>query len=199
MSGRSGRRRVLGALGGALVLGGASGEREAHAQSPVSAEENLRELELRRAESLLLHRKVDLSGLRPVVNGRLGSAPPPVARLLLVHIWAVECRPCVEELPILRRITDSLRDMPQVTPVLVCETLELLRLQQFLSEHRADLPRVELYQSTDEKLRRSLQNRAQPTTLLLDALYVVRQAFLGSLKQRRSEFADAIMRLARSV
>jgi hypothetical protein len=188
---------------GPLVLGETvliEGRHETTAHAAPVTEELLRELDTRRAESLLLHRKVDLTGLRLLHEGQLvnGSAPP-VSRLLILNIWAVECRPCVEEFPILRRIADSLHDMPQVKFVLVTETLDAVRLQRFFSEHRGDLPRVEQYQSTDDKLRGSLQNRSQPVTLLLDALGVVRQAFLGTLRQRRSEFADAILRLSRSV
>lgn len=188
------------ALGVGALLVGRSGSPIANAQSLAGNDEALRELELRRKESELLHRKVDLGGLRLLRDGRLvNSDAPPVARLLLLHIWAVECRPCVEEFPILRRITDSLRDLPQVTPILVCETRELAAMRSFLETHRGDMPRVDHYQSIDDRLRRSLQNRAQPATLLLDALGVVRQGFLGSLKLRRSEFADSIVRLSRSI
>jgi hypothetical protein len=185
-------------VGGGLISSGPL--RSAHAQWATGNDEQSRELELRRSESLLLHRKIDLGGLRLLRDGRLvNSETLPVARLLLVHIWAVECRPCVEEFPILRRITDSLRELPQVTTILVCETRELQQIRGFLDSHRGDMPRVDHYQSLDDRLRRSLQNRAQPTTLLLDTLHVVRQAFLGSLKQRRSEFADAISRLSRTI
>jgi len=168
--------------------------------APVPGDEPLRELELRRKESELLHRKLDLGGLRLLREGRLlNSDQPPVARLLLLHIWAVECRPCVEEFPFLRRITDSLHDLPHVTTVTVCETVAFDQMRSFIDSHRGDMPRVDHYQSIDDRLRRSLQNRAQPATLLLDALGVVRQGFLGSLLQRRSEFADSIVRLSRRV
>ena len=112
---------------------------------------------------------------------------------------AVECRPCVEEFPILRRITDSLRELPRITTIMVCETRELAQIRGFIDAHRGDIPRVDHYQSIDDRLRRSLQNRSQPATLMLDALGAIRQAFLGSLKLRRTEFADAISRLARAV
>ncbi|HNN95328.1 MAG TPA: TlpA disulfide reductase family protein, partial [Pseudomonadota bacterium] len=118
---------------------------------------------------------------------------------LIVHIWAVECPPCIEELPILRRIAESLGRMNQVKIVLVSETTDLATLNRFINAHQNDMPRVEQYQSIDERLRSSLQNNAQPTTLLVDALGVVRQAFLGSLKHRRSEFVDAISRMSRAL
>jgi len=197
------RRAFLFGLGGAAAAGPLplfDEMRPAAGQAAPPADELQRELSLRRDEGLLLHRKVDLGGLRLFRSGRiLNMDSPPVARLLVLHLWAVECRPCVEEFPLLRRITEALANLPHVSVALVCETADLAHIQSFLDDHRGDLPRAVHYQSTDERLRRSLQNRAQPATLLLDALSVVRQAFLGSLKQRRSEFADAIQRLARSV
>ncbi len=195
------RRALLGGMACAAGWLGAKLPKPAQAEPLFAPSELMREVELYRAENILLHRKVDLRGLRRLRDGRPvpGDTPPPLARLLLVHLWAVECHPCVEEFPILRRITDSLYDLPQLKAVLVTETLDESALQLFFTTHRSDLPRVEHYQSSDDRLRRSLQNRTQPLTLFLDALGIVRQAFLGSLKQRRSEFADALLRLSRSI
>jgi thiol-disulfide isomerase/thioredoxin len=167
--------------------------------APAVVEDPSRELLLRRQEAALLHRKVDLSGVRLLRAGQAINVQPPVAHLLIVHIWAVECPPCIDELPILRRITESLSRMPQVKIVLISETRELPTLNRFLTDKAGDIPRVEQYQSLDERLRASLQNNTQPTTLFLDPLSVVRQAFLGSLKHRRSEFVDAISRMVRSL
>ena len=100
---------------------------------------------------------------------------------------------------ILRRIAESLGRMSQVKIVLISETTDLATLNRFINAHQNDMPRVEQYQSIDERLRGSQQNNSQPTTLLVDALGVVRQAFLGSLKHRRSEFVDAISRMSRAL
>lgn len=158
------------------------------------------ELELRRAESLLLHRQVDVEGLRRVKDGKFSVETPQPARLTILHVWAVECKPCVEEFPLVRKLADSLESDPQLRFVMVTETTDSAVLLDFLAKHRGELPlRAPQYQSTDERLRKSLQNRSQPVTLLLDARMVVRQAFLGSLRQRRSELAEAIARLSRSL
>lgn len=158
------------------------------------------ELELRRAESLLLHRQVDLEGLRRLKDGKFSVEIPQPARLTILHVWAVECRPCIEELPLVRKLADSLEQDPQLRFVMVTETTDTKVLLDFLAQSRGELPRsAPQYQSTDERLRKSLQNRSQPVTLLLDARMVVRQAFLGSLKLRRSELAEAIQRLSRSL
>lgn len=202
------RRLVLGWLGSSAVMSAASAQTAGPLRPGVAAggvaaaggtDEALRELAVRRQEAALLHRRVDLRGARLLRAGQAIDVQPPVAHLLIVHIWAVECPPCIEELPILRRIAESLGRMPQVKIVLVSETIDLPTLNRFINAHQADMPRVEQYQSIDERLRSSLQNNAQPTTLLVDALGVVRQAFLGSLKHRRSEFVDAISRMTRAL
>ncbi len=154
---------------------------------------------MRQQESQLLHRKVELAGLRKLEGGKVVAESPPVARVLIVHLWAVECRPCIEEFPVLRPIFDSLRPLTQVKAVLVSETADLVKLQAFLRDNRALLPNLAQYQSGDDRLRASLQNNAQPTTLLLDERGIVRQAFLGSIRHRRSELADAVRRLLKSM
>jgi thiol-disulfide isomerase/thioredoxin len=202
------RRLVLGWLGSSAVMSAALAQPAGGPRPGLGAggppgagtgEDPQRELAVRRQEVALLHRKVDLRGARLLRAGQAIDVQPPVAHLLIVHIWAVECPPCIEELPILRRIAESLGRMPQVKIVLVSETTDLSTLNRFIAAHQNDMPRVEQYQSIDDRLRSSLQNNAQPTTLLVDALGVVRQAFLGSLKHRRAEFVDAISRMSRTL
>ena len=184
-------------LGGGLLL--QSGLALAQSAAPSLPPAQTLELTMRQQESQLLHRKVELRGLRKLEGNGVVAEAPPVARVLIVHLWAVECRPCVEEFPVLRPILDSLRSLPQVKAVLVSETADLGKLQAFLRDNRALLPNLAQYQSGDDRLRASLQNNAQPTTLLLDERGVVRQAFLGSIRHRRSELADAVRRLLTSM
>lgn len=186
---------LLSGPGAAVAQGGAS-RGLAPAGSPAALQ--AQELTLRQQESQLLHRKVELAGLRRL-DGAKVVAETPVARVLIVHLWAVECRPCIEEFPVLRPILDSLRPLTQVKAVLVSETADLAKLQGFLRDNRALLPNLPQYQSGDDRLRASLQNSAQPTTLLLDERGIVRQAFLGSIRHRRSELADAVRRLLKSM
>lgn len=194
------RRRDLGRLLPAVALGALAAQgREAAAQPAPAIDALQSELRLRQGESLLLHRKVDLSGLRMIQGGQFVNHPLETARLTVVHVWAVECKPCVEELPLLRRMADSFRSSPQIKFVFVSETTDSAKLLAFLASHSAEMPRGDHFQITDGSLRASLQQNAQPTTLLLDPLGVVRQALLGSIKQRRSELADAIERLSRSL
>lgn len=168
------------------------------AQSPPVGLLPAQEVSLRRAEEALLHRKLDLRGLRRLSGDQFVPEAAPRARLLLVHIWAVECRPCIEEMPVLRRIFESLSTTSNVTPLLISETADLPKLLSFLQQNRATVPSVPQYQSTGEQLRASLQNYSQPTTLLVDERGIIREAFLGSLRTRRSELADALYRLIKA-
>ncbi len=83
--------------------------------------------------------------------------------------------------------------------MLISETLDTPKLQAFLRDNRSVVPQLPQYQVADDRLRASLQNHAQPATLLLDERGVVRQAFLGSIRHRRSELADAVQRLLKSL
>ena len=175
-------------------LGSGSGPTSADTAPPAPLE-----LAMRQQERQLLHRKVELRGLRRLEGTTVVAEPPPVARVLIVHLWAVECRPCIDEFPVLRPILDAMRTLPQVKAVLVSETADLGKLQAFLRDNRSIVPQLPQYQIGDERLRASLQNFAQPTTLLLDERGIVRQAFLGSIRHRRSELADAVQRLLKSM
>lgn len=154
----------------------------------------LEELRLRRQEESLLHRQVDLSTLqrwRPEAQRWQPQAPAP-APLLLVHVWAVECAPCVEEMPQVAKLLRA--QLGPVRPILISETLSDRALRDFLRAQAAALGDLEHYRAVDNRLRAALQNEMQPLTLLLDDRFVVRQAFIGVLTRRRSDLVEAIRR-----
>lgn len=158
------------------------------------------ELGARRTEATLLHRSIDLRGTRvwQARSRRWDERTPGAARLLVVHLWAVDCPPCVAEFPILRDITRAFqRTEPDVHFAYLSETLEEDRLLDFFKRHKAALPvaESEMYQLTDTRLRQALGTTQQPVTLLVDRNLVVRQAFVGSIAERRSELVEAIERL----
>lgn len=156
------------------------------------------ELEARRTEIKLLHRQLDLTGIR-VWDARskkwLPRAPAP-GRILVLNLWAVECPPCVAEFPILRDIARGFRKTETaVRFAFVSETKDEEKLLGFARTNRDKMPEAELYQVTDARLRSLLGTEKQPVTLLLDQNLVVRQAFVGSIVERRNEFVDSIERL----
>jgi len=167
---------------------------QVHAQTPIPEE-----LLLRRQEAQLLHRRMDLSTLRVLRKNEFVATEAPVARLLFVHLWAVECRPCLEELPTLRSFFEAQAKDPRLKLVIASETRDVPKLQEFLKQHRGYFPNGDLYQVIDDRLRSSLQNFAQPLTLLVDERGVVHHAFVGSLRSRRSELVDAVERYLKSL
>lgn len=152
-------------------------------------------LRLRRAEADLLHRRVDLKGLRRW-NGTAEwpAAMPQPGVLLVVHVWATTCKPCLRELPVLLRAMDAFVDTAEVRFALVSED-DPETLATCLGARPALQPRssaVIHYLNGGIQLRASLQNQMQPLTLLLDQDLVVRQALAGSLLERRAELVRSI-------
>jgi hypothetical protein len=85
---------------------------------------------------------------------------------------------------------------PAVRFLFVSETLEADKLTRFwCQDKKAQVPDLNPYQSTDERLRDALDTGKQPLTLLLDRDLVVREAFVGTLAPRAGELATAVTRL----
>lgn len=182
------RRATLGGLVG-LSFGGMSLKASAGAAN---------EDEVRRSERRLLHHPVLLDELTPLS----GAQPPksPAGSITVLHLWAVECKPCVEEMPALREMADSFGQRSDVRLLMASETEDDSALSRFLSEHRTTMPERGHYKlGQDSRLRSGLGVNNQPLTLLLDELLIIRQAFIGSLKNRREVFNSAIDRLSRGL
>ena len=114
---------------------------------------------------------------------------------LLVHLWAVECPPCIKEMPMLRGLLEQLSDQKRLRILFISETASRPDLERHLIANESTLPQVPQYQSTTAELRRALSVNQQPITLLLDSDLTVRQTFVGSLVGRREELLSAIDRL----
>lgn len=147
----------------------------------------------RLAEAQLLHRRLDLGGLRLVDN--MPVAALPQIPVLVVHLWALECKPCLGELPWLVRIARGYTSEPAVRFLFISESGDRERWLRHLRGLGIEGARLLLGQTEDERLRVALQDRTQPITLLVDGHRVVRQAFVGSLEHRRRELTLAIDRL----
>lgn len=183
-----------------LFLGGSLTCLLAHfGDNPQALAAPLGETELRSTEAELLHTKLDLGGVRRYVKDSRSWRPFQQyrAKLLVVHLWAVECTPCVEEMPMLRAMVRAWDDEPAVRFLIVAETLNENKLLEFwLSTAKDRVPAADLLQSTDSRIRDTVAIGTQPLTLLLDPELIIRQAFIGSLSARKFEFSRAIKRLA---
>lgn len=116
-------------------------------------------------------------------------------QIVLLHLWAVECKPCLAELKTLTPLLNGLRDDRRLNILFITETQDRQVLANFFRTNLAALPTVPQYQIDPTELRRALGTSAMPITLLLDADLTIRQTFLGPLHGRREELLDAIDRL----
>lgn len=128
------------------------------------------------------------------------SRHPQRGAVLLVNLWSIDCPPCVAELPMLDKMAATFgRSEADFKLAFVSETADERDLFQFLAQHKNLLAAgTPLYQVTTDDLRRSLGTSKRPITLLLDRHLIVRQAFVGSVVERRSEVVESIERLLRA-
>jgi hypothetical protein len=146
-------------------------------------------LPLADSEGALLHRQLDLGAVQSF-SRRLQSWQPlklPSARVYVVNLWGVSCRPCLDEFPVLRNMVRAWRSTPEVAFLFIADPpLESIasEVEHFWSKPPVALPDVDPCRSSDDRLRRALGSDVQPLTLLLDEQLVVRQAFVGAIGDR---------------
>lgn len=149
-------------------------------------------------EAALLHRRIDLGAVKQWDVGRnlwrpLGLAP---TKLVVVNLWSVHCKPCLEEMPLLRKIVQGWRGNRDVQFLFITDPphdTEEGELEDFWRHPSVELPDVQPCRSSDERMRAALKIGTQPITLLLDDQFVVRQAFVGNIGNRN--LAAAMERL----
>lgn len=160
------------------------------------------ESEARRIEANLLSRRLDLGGVRTwsQQQHKWLELASPHAALIVLHLWAVECKPCVAELPVLEGLVEGWRSHADAQFLLVSETESEDQLLEFWQHHRAaGSSALPLHQVGDERLRTALETGRQPLTLILDQSLVVRQAFVGSIAPRTTELTAGMLRLLETV
>ncbi len=149
------------------------------------------------SEASLLHRRINLDGVR-VFEAKTKRWQPyrkGSESLLILHLWAVECAPCIAEMPTLRNIVFGWRDEADLRFLFISETLDEKKLLEYWRSNAERVPAVALYQNTDNRIRDILETGKQPLTLLVDQDLVIRQAFIGTLSDRNHELAASMTRL----
>lgn len=153
-------------------------------------------------EAALLHRRLDLSSVKQW-NRASGSWQPLTvspAGVYIVNLWSIQCKPCIEEFPLLKNVFAGWKSKPEVQFFFVAdppgETSESETVA-FWQKSQGALPDADPCRAETEDLRRILEDGAEPITLLLDEQLVVRQAFIGGLGNR--PLARSIERLLRVV
>lgn len=191
------------ALGSPTVWGQPAGLREASIV-PYKAELALLHLPLdaTKLRELLLWDRRDANWRRPQPGERVPAET--AAPVLLVHLWADWCKPCRDEFPLLRDFAPALaaRYRGRVQFVYVAVGTGASELEAFLTANKGRMPEAPLFLDLSEKgISAPLRERSArgelslPITLLLDDQRVIRQAFIGSLVNRRAEVAESVERL----
>lgn len=175
------------------------------------------EITYNKAESELLHLPLNARRLQEALvwdgteanwrRAKAAEAAPSAteAPVLIIHLWADWCAPCREEFPVLRELSRALetRYRRRVRFMFVAVETGSANMERFLAVNKERMPSGALYLDAGaEGIAAVVRNRlvtgrlSLPLTLLVDERRIVRQAFLGSIANRRFELIDSIERLA---
>ncbi len=158
------------------------------------------ELLLRREESRLLNRRLTLgAGLR-IWNRQTRlweDYRPTTARLTVLNLWSVDCPPCIAEMPTIDAMAKQLkREFGGFSLLLISETTDERELFLAIDKHKLFINQENIVVYSGKALRATLGTKKKPITLLLDRNSVIRQAFVGSIMNRRGELANSVVKLA---
>ena len=179
----------------------------------------------RSVEALLLHRRIDLRGLRQYhpATRSWGPLGPPRAKVWVINLWSIACLPCKKEFPLFRRMVQSWQGRSDVQFLFVADPPDETSpsdVEQFwktpvfeikpgepcsgISSRRegvpscvVELPLVDPAHSSDKRMLKSLFDvTMRPLTLWVDRTGLIRQVFAGSIEARKGELSESITRLA---
>lgn len=148
----------------------------------------------REVERRLRHVRLGLDEMRLWSNGAVSTKSlSSHSPLLVVHLFSLDCPPCLREIKHLQRLFQQ--NTPETEFAMVLETLDANRIRQFKIDYKEQFPDVDLYISTNRRIRDASQLGVEnvPITLLLDRDRVIRHAFVGILTHRQEEFLAAIV------
>lgn len=190
----------------ALILGAVLAAPAAPATAlPAAALDNWQQ------ESYLLNQQVDFSDLErwDRKERQWRRTTPDGGRIVILHLWADWCPPCVAELPELRRLAQQLNESypGEVSFQFVAAKVAPEALQAFMKKNPNALPSKDrdkdaaLYHDGNGRIVDDLSqglpatSLTLPATLVLDRDRVVRHALVGPMLQRRGELVSSVTRL----
>ncbi len=129
----------------------------------------------------------------PDYERREYSLEDRAARVVLVNFWATWCKPCVDEIPSLHRLRETIGDSAfEIVTVNVAENHD--RVGRFLERVPIELP---LLMDLDGRAARDWNIYVYPSSFLVDREGIIRYAYLGALEWDLTENITIIRSLLR--
>ena len=128
----------------------------------------------------------------PDLAGQQRSLNEFAGKVLLVNFWAGWCRPCIEEMPSIQRLTEAMREKPfAVIGVNVAESQR--RVQTMAQRLGLDFP---ILLDKDSTTFEGWGANVLPTSYVLDGNGRVRYIGRGPMEWDRSDIVDMLEQLA---
>lgn len=155
-------------------------------------------------EADLLHAKLSVKTLEPFTTSedgqrilwtyQVGFKNQELSKVAFMHIWALECGPCVKEMPDIKKLVDRLREI-SVKSVFVVETADREKIEKYFLGNGKLFVKIQQYYAGNSDIRKTIGDMTQPMSFLIDGDLMVREAFIGPLNGRHKQVVDAAMRL----
>lgn len=160
-------------------------------------------IQLAENEGQLLHRRLNLDAVAQWSWTASSWSPAftkkHAAKVYVVNLWSLTCKPCIEEFPFFKRLVDGWKQNKNIEFIFVADPPQdnlATDLVAFWKQSAPNLPNSPLCRAQSDSLGRDLSNDSKPLTLILDRNFVVRQAYVGSIVNR--SLGSAIERLLRA-
>ena len=160
-------------------------------------------IQLAENEGQLLHRRLNLDAVAQwswtASSWSPTFAKKHTAKVYVVNLWSLTCKPCIEEFPFFKRLVDGWKQNKNIEFVFVADPPQdnlATDLVAFWKQSAANLPNSPLCRAQSDSIGKDLSNDSKPLTLILDRNFVVRQAYVGSIVNR--SLGSAIERLLRA-
>ena len=111
-------------------------------------------------------------------------------RVVVLNLWATFCAPCVEELPSLLKLQQT---MPQLTVVAVSTDQDDGVYRKFLRVHHVDVLTV---RDSDQRVNAMYGTALIPETYIIDRQGVIRRKFIGAQDWTGAEITDYLRKLS---
>jgi len=130
---------------------------------------------------------LDLDGRKVTLSNLYGKGP------ILISLWALWCRPCLEELPHLDALYEELRDRGvEVLAVSQDSPRSQNRVKAFIKSKKYDF---RVLRDPNGELARKLKTRVIPYTVILDSDGQIVHARTGYRKGQEAELMEILVDL----